>query len=132
MNVIRHAGPVLMAALMAACASASPGSAGGNVNVITSAQLAELQDMTAMEAIRRLRPQWLRRRTLPGPVRGATGDDMYPEVHVDGSRQLDMEVLQSISVQQVREMRFVPGTEATTRFGTGYTNGVILVETHRR
>lgn len=119
---IRHATVVLMALTFAACASAPSGNrAGGSQYEITSDQLAQLQDATALEAIRRLRPQWLRARSGSGS----------PVVHLDGARQRGIDILDQISALDVHEMRFVPGSQATTRYGTGYTNGVILVTTRR-
>lgn len=124
---------------LSACASGSGQSASGDPDVITSWQLAELQDMNAMEAIRRLRPGWLRIRSNqprmpagpdnpPPPEVSAAGfGSPYPRVHLDGVPLQDVNELENLRASDIREMRYLSGTDASTRFGTGYTNGVILV-----
>ncbi|NIR38167.1 MAG: hypothetical protein GWO22_19955 [Actinobacteria bacterium] len=59
------------------------------------------------------------------------GETMYPVVHIDGIRQTEIEVLTSLPAREVGEIEYLPGREATTRFGTGYSNGAILVRTRR-
>jgi hypothetical protein len=40
-----------------------------------------------------------------------------------------LEELQTLPVRDVREITFLSASEATTLYGTGYTNGVIQVST---
>ena len=40
-----------------------------------------------------------------------------------------VEELRSIRAEHVVEIRYMSASEATTRFGTGYTGGLILVTT---
>jgi hypothetical protein len=42
-----------------------------------------------------------------------------------------VEALRDISVEQIRELRFIDAKDATTRYGTGHTSGVIEVYTKR-
>ncbi len=73
-------------------------------------------------AVSRLRPQWLR----PG-TRG-----QLPEVIVDGTRrQGGADVLRSMRANEVGELEFMSAADATTRYGTGFTAGAILVSTKR-
>ena len=73
---------------------------------------------TAMEVVRRLRPGWLL-------VRGAD-----PVVYVDNVRRPGgMDALFSVPVGQIRLLEFIGAADATTRWGTGHTGGVIQVVT---
>lgn len=73
---------------------------------------------TAMEVVRRLRPGWLL-------ARGAD-----PVVYVDNVRRPGgMDALFSVPVGQIRLLEFIGAADATTRWGTGHTGGVIQVVT---
>jgi len=75
-----------------------------------------------MDAIRRLRPDWLR-------VRGATSTASGASivVYVDGIRVGGTEALGSMSIEGVVELRRLSPTDATTRWGTGHSAGAIEV-----
>jgi hypothetical protein len=73
------------------------------------------------DAIRRLRPAWLRARTAVG------GDAILPVVYLDGVRGGDLSYLQSIGIEEVERVRFVNARDATTRWGTGHAGGAIEV-----
>jgi hypothetical protein len=88
---------------------------------ITEEELEPIAQMSAFEAIQRLRPRWLQSRT-----------GRFPTVHVDGSvRSGGEEILASIKCSEVQEMRYMGAADATTRFGTDYADGVILITTRR-
>lgn len=73
---------------------------------------------TAMEVVRRLRPAWLLSR----------GAD--PVVYVDNVRRPGgVDALFSVPVGQIRLLEFIGAADATTRWGTGHTGGVIQVVT---
>ena len=73
---------------------------------------------TAMEVVRRLRPAWLL-------ARGAD-----PVVYVDNVRRPGgVDALFSVPVGQIRLLEFIGAADATTRWGTGHTGGVIQVVT---
>lgn len=114
---------------LAGCGGGAASGSGADRNVIGHLELQEVPELNALEAIRRLRPAWLRVRNQPGGFSTQGGGSSHPKVHVDGVPIQDISQLQGISADEVREMRFVRGRDATTRWGTGYTNGVILVET---
>jgi len=109
---------------LAGCASGGGGADGGprrSTNRIVMDELAPLQQLDCYQAIQRLRPNWLR-------TRGSTP----PQVMVDGSRQAGgMDVLRGYRAADIQEMRFISGTDATTRFGTGYDGGAIMLTTRR-
>ncbi|NJD20431.1 MAG: hypothetical protein FIA95_14265 [Gemmatimonadetes bacterium] len=93
----------------------------GSLDKITEAELEPIAQMSAFEAIQRLRPRWLQSRT-----------GLFPTVHVDGSaRNAGEEILASIPCSDVQEMQYMNASDATTRFGTDYVNGLILITTKK-
>lgn len=89
-------------------------------NRISRAEIMERGDnaSTAMEVVRRLRPAWLL-------ARGAD-----PVVYVDNVRRPGgVDALFSVPIDQVRLLEFIGAADATTRWGTGHTGGVIQVVT---
>ena len=118
-----------------ACASGSGGSststqAGApssnrtrsNPNVITAEDLAKVDVSDALQAIQRLRPQFLQ-------TRGTTSFQNPSEVvvYVDGSRLGNTSTLRDIPANEVKEIRYLSATEATQRYGTGHASGAIVV-----
>ena len=118
---------VLILGVLSACypGRATSGS-GANPNLIGNWELQNLPDLTALEAIRRLRPNWLRTGSRPSiAVEG--GGSRNPRVHLNGVPLQNLNELDQINAVDIREMRYLNGSDATTRFGTGYMNGAILV-----
>ncbi len=110
-----------IAVLAGACASSGqPGSSPRrNRNLITADELAELNVTSAFEAVRQLRPAWLTRRGGSAPI-----------IYLNSTRWSGTpEGLESIQLQSISEMRFLSASDATTRFGTGFQGGVIMVTT---
>jgi hypothetical protein len=120
--------PALLALTLGLAACASGGGAGGDTTArrgsstrIVEDELVNVSQLTAYAAVQRLRPTWLRTRT------GGT-----PQVHVDGTPQAGgIEVLGNLPAAEIQEMVFMNAADATTRFGTNYVSGVILVTTKR-
>ena len=112
-------------AIMTAACGANPppdSSLGGDPNIITREQIASLEVTYAIDAVRRLRPSWLRSRG---------GIDEEPVVYVDAARRGGTRVLATISVENVEDIRYLSGPDATTRLGTGHRGGAILIRTRR-
>jgi len=110
---------------LAGCASGGGGGSEGgprrSTNRIVLDELATLQQLDCYQAIQRLRPNWLR-------SRGSSP----PQILVDGSRQAGgLDLLRSYRAADIEEMRFISGTDATTRFGTGFDGGAIMLTTRR-
>ncbi len=123
---IRVTAPLFLLLVVAGCAAASGGSSEPrrNRNVLTETEMSSLLQFTAWEAVQRLRPMWMR----PGGVRNsANPSGQYPHVFVDGAPYGDMEVLQTLRVLHIKEMRYISSTDATIRYGGEYGGGVILV-----
>jgi hypothetical protein len=108
---------------LAACASGGSGTQSRR-DVITYEQIQSVSVSTAMEVIERLRPEYVRGR---GRTSFDGADATLPVVYVDGVRAGGVEALRTISANDVREIRYVNATDATTRYGTGHTGGVIEV-----
>ena len=111
------------AVVLGAAACASGGGRGEKrrlQNLITFAELDGLDVVDCYHAIQRLRPRWLRTR------RGG-----MPGVFIDGARLIGgVHALQGMPVSGgIEEIRFLSALDATTRFGTGYVNGAILITT---
>lgn len=82
----------------------------------------------AYEAVRNLRPQWLR-------VRGRdtiTGDPGAVQVVLDDVRLGGIDVLRTLPISGVVYFQFLDGISASQRWGTGFGNGAIFVSTRPR
>lgn len=118
------AAPLLLALLLGlgGCATAGAGGAGGggSANVITIEELEAVENLSAYEAVQRLRPRWIQ-------LRG--GSATPPVVFLDGANLGGPEALRSIQASSIQRMVYRDGRDATTRYGTGYGGGVIEVTT---
>lgn len=120
----------LIVLIVAACQT-TPG--GGRERLapgdhITQQELRELGDvmvLTARQAIRRLRPTWLRPRSSTPRGRHT------PVVFRDGMEVGDLTTLDEMDMREIMEFRYLSASDATNRYGTGYPGGVILVTSRR-
>lgn len=129
----------LAALTLPACSASGVGGGGGSSNLITAEEIrAEEGISTAYEAVRRLRPRFLRGRTGARGTSGATnprnrvssaGDTSGVVVYLNGVKAGGVEVLRRVEAAAVTEIRFIGGRDATTRYGTGHGAGVIEVST---
>lgn len=112
----------LLLALFAgtACSSAGTGASNRTADVVTSEEIATVATFTVMDALRRIRPAWLRARSNASP----------PVVVVDGVRMGSIEVLHTLRIDQFVEIRHRTGSDATTQYGTGVAGGVIELTSH--
>ena len=110
---------LLLALVLASCASGTGGSSGGNPDVLTMEELATVQSSNVYEAVQQLRPRWLRARDARETVR----------VVVNGAPQGSVEELRGISLGTVESLRYRDAREATMRYGTGFGGGAIEVTT---
>jgi hypothetical protein len=96
--------------------------------VISTDEIAAVTAMTASDVVHQLRPNWLRSR---GPVSTSRVTPEVPIIYIDEVRSSDPNTLERIPKQIVFEIRYLSGTDATTRFGMGHGGGAILVRTRR-
>lgn len=118
---------VLVLALGGCAGSMSGG--GGSPNRISSEELREIEPegLSAYEAVRRYRPNWLRTRS--SATFGSGGAEQAARVVVDGVPMGEVEDLRALNVSEIEQLEYVGAGDATTRFGTGYVGGAILVQT---
>lgn len=91
-------------------------------NRITAEELATVSELDLHAAVNRLRPAWLRA--------GSRGT--LPAVILDGSPQTGgVDVMSSMRAADVASLEFMSASDATTRYGTGYSAGAIVITTHR-
>ena len=119
-----------MRALLAACSSASSSSqtpapaATTSRDMITEQEIRGANAATAYDVVVRLRGHWLRRRGTIS-VRDPSAGEVV--VFLNEVRAGGPEALRGIRADEVREIRYLSGQDATIRYGTGYGGGVIQV-----
>jgi hypothetical protein len=126
-----------------ACSSGGATSGGasaarrGGANLITAEEIVSSGGNmeSALDIVERLRPTMMRPRASTfGAVRsdGTQGGESIPVVaFVDEIRLGDVTNLRSVPAAQVLEIRYISATDATQRWGTGYSSGVIQVITKK-
>lgn len=84
---------------------------------------------TAHGVVRRLKPEWLRKRSARSTMRLAQQQwEGEVQVYLNGQRMGGPGSLYNISAQSVRQVRYLNAAEAT-RYGMGHEHGAIMVET---
>jgi hypothetical protein len=124
MRALRIRFILALAIVLGACATTAP--PGTTVpsrsgDVVSAGELATVSQLNLLEALRRLRPTWLRVRSRSTP----------PVVFIDGIRRGGAEVLRDFRASEAIEIRRRSGTDATTLYGTGVGGGTIEVRTRR-
>lgn len=125
MNPIRSTLMVVALSFAAACASSRGAAPTDNApkrdrNVITQEEIDASKMSDAYNVVRALHPGWLLGKT------GGSGRQ-YVQVYVEGNKAGDTSALQQYNVNAIREIRYLSGDDATTRFGTGNAAGAIIV-----
>jgi len=109
--------------VLIACAS---GGGAGNPSVITAPELSRSGSANAYEAIRHIRPELLRHRD-PGALLLFTA--RTPAVAVDNTLVGGVEQLRGIALDEVARIEYVGASDAARRYGSGFGDGVMLIET---
>jgi hypothetical protein len=116
----------VVVAVMAACGAGSGYTAvGGDRNILTRAQLENVNATDLYDAVQRLRPNWL---TARGPA--SVSDDprgQVASVYMSGNQMGDAEVLRNIRLEDIDSLRYYDAGSAGARFGMGHPRGVIEV-----
>lgn len=104
----------------------------GTANLITSAEIEQAGNdiNNAYDLVQRLRPSMMRFRNQTAGTTSA-GEVIGPVAYVDDVRLGALDLLRTVMRGSVREIRFLSPTDATTRWGTGHSNGVVQVLTKR-
>ena len=117
----RLAGVLSQFPILIACASA-----GADANVITAPELSRSKARNAYDAIQQIRPELLRTRDA--------GTMVYfkarrPIVAVDNTLVGGIDVLRTLPASKVSRIEYVNTWVAAKRYGTGFGNGIMLIET---
>jgi hypothetical protein len=100
-------------------------------DVLSTEEFESQNHATAMFLVQRFRPSWLSgREHRPFEVEGWFDHRSKVRLYVDGiPSTLGLEALKTIPGEHVLEIRYLTPMDATTRYGTGHSNGAILVIT---
>lgn len=90
------------------------------LHVLTAGEIALTGARDAHAAIEAARPAWL---AAGGPL--AATDRV--QVYVEETRYNDVLELRRIRVSAIREIQYMNGPEATSRYGAGHTGGALIV-----
>jgi hypothetical protein len=130
---------LLCLAFLATPASGQQAKVNKELNLITAEELAEMRGQNGLEAVQNLRPQWLRRAerriTLDRGRAPETGG-LYPDlsanelqltVFVDQTEMGGVDELRRVRNDEVREIRYLTGSDAQQRYGARFSAGIIHV-----
>ena len=104
----------------------------GGADLILESEIAARagEATNALQIIMKLRPQMLRSRGVISP-NDPNGEATTPKIYVDNVSYGNVESLSNINAAQIKEIQYIKATDATTRWGTGHTGGVIMVVTKK-
>lgn len=109
--------------LLAALSCAHPATtAGSNRKLITEDEILSTNATTAYDVIARLRAEYLRNR---GPTSLLLPSRAEPVVFLNEQLYGSLDVLKQVRSSDLAEIRFYDGPDATTKFGSQYSGGVI-------
>jgi outer membrane cobalamin receptor len=112
-----------------ACRTASPRyPAASDPGVITSTQLQEFKSASALDAIRKVRPNFLLSR---GQTSLSGTSSPFPTVYLDGVRYGDISMLRQIPAAWIAEIRLYR-TSTFAHLGADEIGGVIAITTRQR
>lgn len=113
--------------MSSACSHAPPtDSAPTDSRIITEAEIVESRSITAYDAVQKLRANFLTNR---GKVTIRGNASPLPVVFLDGVEFGPMESLRNIPASHISTIRIYRASEASPKFGTTRTGGVIEVLT---
>lgn len=124
--MVRTISGILLTAAVAACGASAPAQPRATRSVITAEEISSLNVTNAWEVIQHLRPDYLRSR---GSVSIRNQAAQFAVVYVNGMRAGGLDELRSVRAGDVANIRFISAADATTRWGTGHTGGVIEITT---
>jgi hypothetical protein len=124
------------------CASGS-GGGGASSNMITQQQIDGFNGEDAYQLVQRYKSRWLRparnQNSLTAQTAGSVvpggdqdalpGQEIYAQVFRDGVFYGNLESLRSLDPREIASVEYISATDATTRYGTGYSGGIIELHT---
>lgn len=107
-----------------ACAASSSASTATRHNLVTAEQLDRAGDVNLYDALRTLRPNFLRTRA---PAQGASVE-VPIKVYIRGMQMIDgMDHLRQVMARAVQEVEFLEPHQANARFGGGNAGGALVI-----
>lgn len=122
-----RAGRLLLLLTLVACGATGPARRSASSDILARAEIEASRATNAYELLQQLRPQFLRNRGAQSVKDPRAG---YAVVYINDMPHGDLEILRSVSVTEIDEIRYISAADATTRWGTGHTGGVIQVRTN--
>jgi len=101
---------------------------GGGMDFLTGDRIRETSAQNLYAAIRQLRPNWLSTRSRSSIMFEGSN---RPIVYVNGVQHGELRTMNSMHVNDVARVQFISAPNATTRWGTGHSGGVISVDLAR-
>ena len=119
---------------VAACASAprvttDAAPIGRSSDVLTVSEMRDAQTTDVFQAISMLRPMFLHRGRETSPFRPTAS---LLTVYLDNVRLGSLDALRTMPIESVKTVQYLSSSEATMRWGTNHTGGVILLSTVER
>jgi hypothetical protein len=119
--------------------ASAPANQGRGRNVISTAELRTAGGQTAYDVVQSLRPVWLNSRGVDSfdenPTAVVTGGhspqvlvtpgEAQVIIYLDGTRLGSVDRLRDMPAVQIKGMRYYDAREATLRWGSGHSHGVI-------
>ncbi len=124
LSLARLAGALSPLPILIACASG--GATARDPYVITAPELSRSRAANAYDAIRRIRPELLRTRD-PGSLVYFTASRAV--VAVDNTVVGGIDALRALPLQSVARIEYINRWKAAEKYGWGFGNGLMLVET---
>lgn len=133
---LRHAVAAWFVLQLVVGVSAAEAQGRRNRNLITQEEIEKSSATDAYQLIKTLRPGWFTRRGVSsGQVRtdavGGLDDGTVMVAYLDGVRMSDVNDLSSLTVERIKEVRYLNASDATTKYGTGHTSGAIEITSKR-
>ena len=113
--------------LISACSASNSARPQGDANIIRRDQVIAGSYQTAYDVVRAIHPNWLVKRS---PNNSRTPTSIW--VYVDGSKYGDINWLRNVTGSSVGSIQRIDAGTATTRWGTGHSEGVLYVTTYVR
>ena len=130
---VKYLCPVAAVAVAIACARApstydlidTPTAAPRWAEVLTAEEITntKAEEVTAYEAVSRLRPNWLAAHGVTSFSKQGTA---YATVYMDDQKYGDLNMLKNFKAFQVAEIRYYDVTQAGARFGVAAGNGGVI------
>ncbi len=113
--------------LLLACATVPRTTGVRDRTRVTEEELMATHASTVYDALQQIRPEFLRSRGISS-IQSPQAD--IPRVFVDNVEMGDVQFLKTLNPGDVAEIQRLSAEQATTRWGTGYVGGALLVFTH--